>query len=242
MKICIDAGHNYSGYNTGACGCGLREQNITFYIANKLRTLFENIGINVVMTRPSLRTNCGNSNSGSISYRYTLANKNNCDLFISIHCNAYNGLSKGTETLIYRQGTESEKVAVSVQNKIVEKLKTADRGVKVRTDLGVLANTKMSAILIETAFIDNADDAKLLNHNQADFAQAIFDGVCSVYGLEVKNMPNKYSYDDTVDNMISDGITTVDNMQYWEQVLAGKEPVNIEYVRKILDKYHAAVK
>lgn len=48
----------------------------------------------------------------------------------------------------------------------------------------------------------------------------------------------RYSYDATVDNMIKDGITTVDNMAYWEKVLGGREPVNLQYVRVLLDRYH----
>ena len=99
MKICIDAGHNYSGFNTGATGNGLREQDVSFYIADKLKNLFENIGVDVLMTRPTLATNCGKDNATSLSYRYNLANSSNCDLFISIHCNAGGG--RGTETLVY---------------------------------------------------------------------------------------------------------------------------------------------
>ena len=52
----------------------------------------------------------------------------------------------------------------------------------------------------------------------------------------------KYSYDTTVDNMIKDGITTVENMAYWEKVLGGREPVNLQYVRALLDRYHEKVK
>ena len=33
MKIFIDAGHNYSGADTGATGNGLKEQDITFYVS-----------------------------------------------------------------------------------------------------------------------------------------------------------------------------------------------------------------
>lgn len=51
----------------------------------------------------------------------------------------------------------------------------------------------------------------------------------------------KYSYDTTVDNMIRDGITTVENMVYWEKVLGGREPVNLQYVRALLDRYHEKV-
>lgn len=50
---------------------------------------------------------------------------------------------------------------------------------------------------------------------------------------------NKYSYDDTVNNMILDGITTVDNMQYWEKVLDGREKVDLKNLRTILNRYHA---
>lgn len=52
---------------------------------------------------------------------------------------------------------------------------------------------------------------------------------------------NKYSYDKTVDNMITDGITTVDNMAYWEKVLRGEEIPKPEYLRKIFDKYHGKI-
>ena len=48
----------------------------------------------------------------------------------------------------------------------------------------------------------------------------------------------KHSYDNTVNNMITDGVTTVENMQYWERVLCGKEPVNLDYLRTLLDRYH----
>lgn len=49
---------------------------------------------------------------------------------------------------------------------------------------------------------------------------------------------DKISYDTTVDNMIKDGVTTAENMAYWEKVLSGREVANPEYLRVILDKYH----
>ena len=55
---------------------------------------------------------------------------------------------------------------------------------------------------------------------------------------EVAQMGNKYSYDDTVNNMIADGVTTVDNMQYWEKVLDGREKVDLKNLRTILNRYH----
>ena len=49
---------------------------------------------------------------------------------------------------------------------------------------------------------------------------------------------NKYSYDDTVDAMIRDGVTDVKNMQNWEKMLDGREKLEAKYVREIFRRYH----
>ena len=49
---------------------------------------------------------------------------------------------------------------------------------------------------------------------------------------------NKYSYDDTVDAMIQDGVTDVKNMQNWEKMLDGREKLEAKYVREIFKRYH----
>ena len=41
----------------------------------------------------------------------------------------------------------------------------------------VLKHTNMPAVLVETAFISNDDDANLLANNQDDFARAIARGI-----------------------------------------------------------------
>ena len=187
MKICIDAGHNYSTYDTGAVGNGLKEQDITFAIADKLEDLLKSVGIEVVMTRSKITTNVGKSASDSINERCRIANNAKCDYFISIHCNAFaDTTAKGTETLIYGLGGQAEKLANKVNAEIIKSLKTTNRGIKVRTNLGVLKNTNMPAILVETAFITNASDAQLLKNKQTEFAEAIFTGVCNHLGIEKK--------------------------------------------------------
>lgn len=59
---------------------------------------------------------------------------------------------------------------------------------------------------------------------------------------EAVQVESKYSYDDTVDNMIKDGVTTTENMAYWEKVLDGREKINPDSVRAILNRYHGKVK
>ncbi|MBQ2897619.1 MAG: N-acetylmuramoyl-L-alanine amidase, partial [Clostridia bacterium] len=188
---CIDAGHNYSGFDTGATGNGLMEQDVTFKIADKLKNLLINSGISVTMTRAKITDDVGVDAKDSINQRVRLANTTKCDYFVSIHCNSNEDKSaNGTETLICGKGGKAEALAESVNSNIVKYLGLKDRGIKVDTEylgykLGVLHNTDMPAILIETAFISNPNDAKLLKEKADEFAKAIFEGFCERLGISV---------------------------------------------------------
>ena len=70
----------------------------------------------------------------------------------------------------------------AVQSQIVQSLSTVDRGLKERPNLIVLKDTTMPAVLVETAFIDNEDDAALLTNNADDFARAIARGITDFEG------------------------------------------------------------
>ncbi len=182
MKFCIDAGHNYDKFDTGSTGNGLREQDVTFKIAQKLESLLKSAGLQTLMTRKSITENVGTDSKSAINERYKIANSEKADYFVSIHCNAGGGT--GTETLIYAKGGKAEILAGNVQSAIVKKLGTKDRGIKVRGDIGVLKYTDMPAILVETAFIDNSADALLLKNNTDGFAQAIFEGIKAFAGIK----------------------------------------------------------
>ena len=177
MKIFIDAGHNFSGADTGAQGNGIREQDVTFIIANKLKKLLVSYGHEVFMSRNNLQDNVGSTLSDSLNTRVNLANRYGVDLFVSIHCNSFNKQANGTETLVYSFNSSAMEYAERIQKSIIDKLGTKDRGVKERKDLVVLKNTLMPAVLVETAFIDNVYDAELLIKRQDDFAEAIFEGI-----------------------------------------------------------------
>lgn len=105
------------------------------------------------------------------------ANELGADIFISLHCNAFNEKANGTECLVFAKCSYAEDLANAIQNQIISSLGTVDRGVKERPDLAVLKGTKMPAVLVEMAFIDNADDCSKLISKQDDFARAIARGV-----------------------------------------------------------------
>ena len=186
ILIAIDPGHNYNGVDTGATGNGLREQDITYYIAEKLKPELERNGFNVIMTRNSIKDNVSNESvSASLNRRAEIANRSGADLFVSIHCNAGGGT--GIETY-YCTGSETSKTFASfIQKNVVSEIGLKNRGVK-SARYAVLRNTNMPALLLETAFIDTASDAAVLGDpdRQQAYAEAIAKGICEYMGVEYK--------------------------------------------------------
>ena len=236
MKIFLDAGHNYSGYNTGATGNGLHEQDVTWEIATKCGEILTKNGFETKLSRPNIKDNLGIDNSTSLSVRCKMANDWGADYFVSIHCNAGGGT--GTETYCYKFGTTAEKLATSVNNAIVYKLGIKSRGVKT-ANFYVLLNTKMPAILVETAFIDNTADSVLLKNNTQDFAQAIADGILKFTNFEVAPPPpappsgNITTPGDALKKLSDKGI--INTPEYWSKAIDTVKNLD-ELIIKIANK------
>ncbi len=155
--VVIDIGHG--GSDAGAVGNGLTEKEINFNQGMALYKLLEaDSNIKVYMTRET-------DVYPTLNFRATLANEINADLFVSIHNNSASSNVTGTETLYYPSATDKrgQNIAQLVQDGIVKNCGMKDRGIKARSDLYVLNNTNMPAILIETGFISNASEAQLIN-------------------------------------------------------------------------------
>lgn len=98
--IVIDAGHG--GKFPGAHYAGIKEKDLTLNIALRLGKLIEAgmPGVTVVYTRKT-DTELSEILADDLQKRASIANKNNGNLFISIHVNAAKSTSaKGVETLI----------------------------------------------------------------------------------------------------------------------------------------------
>ena len=173
-KIFLNPGHCI-GIDSGAVNKhnGAEEANICYSVACKVEEYLKNAGCSVY----TLQSNnlCGEypAHPNIVA----TANELGADIFISLHCNAFNEKANGTECLVFAKGSCAEDLANAIQNQIISSLGTVDRGVKERPDLAVLKGTKMPAVLVEMAFIDNADDCSKLISKQDDFARAIARGV-----------------------------------------------------------------
>lgn len=186
IKIFVDQGHNPTGHNTGAQNSGIYEQDITYnvgiYLAQMLRA---NKEFEVRLSRPTEQTILGTSNATSLKERVDMANNWPADYFISIHVNSnVNPNIEGTEVYVYKAYTESYYLAEHVLNGIVDVVGTKDNGVRINSSLYVLRRTRMPAILVELAYLSNFEDRQRLIDEQYAFAEGIYDGLLTYFGLE----------------------------------------------------------
>ena len=211
MRIFIDPGHNHSGFNTGATGNGLKEQDITFLVAEQLSNKLKQIGIDTMLSRNAITDNLGTSTATSLTRRVTMANNYEADLFISLHCDAStNSNAKGSHICIYKVGGEAEKLAIAINPHLLTLgLDGRSKLIDERPGLAVLKSTNMPAILIEMGFITNKRDSDIQRNNQSGLADAIFNGVCDYLGISNIQTapPNTAEHQDTtikIDDKIID--------------------------------------
>ena len=224
MKIGLNIGH----FGTkGAIGI-LDETICATEVYNELVPLLKKAGHTVVP--------CNVAKQPDYVSATKYANTQDIDLLISIHFNATAAhIADGTMVLHYPNSVIGSKYAEKISESISNRIGTKDLGAFPRTNLYILNNSKMPAVLVECLFVDNKTDTDKYN------AHKIAVGIAEVFGYKEQTKPNQYSYDDTVEHLIADGITTTENMAYWEKVLDGREAVNLDYIRAILDKYHKKV-
>lgn len=185
IKVFIDQGHNPVNPNAGAEGNGLREQDITYEVGQRLAALLRaNGSFEVKLSRPTAQTQLGTSNSTSLQARVNAANAWGADYFVSIHTNASTDPSaSGTESLVYASGTPAYALGEDIAYWISKKTGLRNRGVTERPGLYVLRRTKMPAVLSEIGFISNPDDAYLMSTRPDLFAEGIYNGILAYLGM-----------------------------------------------------------
>src|SRR5690606_14958429 len=128
-----------------------------------------------------------------LEIRVKRANDAKADLYVSIHANALTdkkwGTHGGTETYVYMGSKESERIGRIIHKHLMKGTPLRDRGVKKGNHLYVLRNTKMPAVLVECAFMDNLEEAKLLLSDafRRECAREIAMGICEAYGVKFKD-------------------------------------------------------
>lgn len=192
MKVAIDAGHGL--YTAGKrCLASIdpqetREWVLNSRVAEYVEQLLNLAGMDTVRTDdPSGQTDV------PLSTRCQTANAAGCDYFVSIHHNAgINGGTGGGPVVFVYSGThsaESDVLQAAVYNGIVNSCgKFGNRATPLAaSNLYVLRNTSMPAVLVECGFMDSTQDTPLILTD--DFArqcaEGIASGVAAMYGLTI---------------------------------------------------------
>lgn len=184
MKILLISGHGAG--DVGAIGNGYKEADLTREVVNilapKLRQYAE------VDIYDQNRNAYADVCNGKIPVNFS-----NYNYVFEVHFNAGGG--KGTEIYVTR-----EEKATSVEEKIMNKLSSffTVRGVK-RKNFAVINSVKkrgVSSALLETCFIDNANDVNIYQNNKEAICNAICEAIAEGFGLNgntsnTLNIPNE---------------------------------------------------
>lgn len=179
LKVCIDAGHG--GKDSGALLGKRYEKDDVLKIAKRLGKVLMANGVDVYYTRTT-------DVYESPSTKAKEGNQTGADLFVSIHRNASsNKKANGTEVLVYNNDGIKYQIAENICA-AYEKLGFTDRGVKERTNLAVLHQTKMPAMLVEVGFITNVEDNQLLDDKFYSIVNVIAREICKANDIDFKTI------------------------------------------------------
>lgn len=170
MRVFINPGHDID-LDSGAVNpnYGTRECDVARNAGKMLARYLQTAGCEVrTLQSDDLGLVCETSNEWG------------ADIFVSLHCNAFNTVARGTETLY--KSYNGQQLAQLIQDQIINSINTVDRGIKKRDDLWVLNGTDTVAVLVEMAFIDNDEDLEILNNDLDTIVRAIARGITDFGG------------------------------------------------------------
>ncbi|AGF54810.1 N-acetylmuramoyl-L-alanine amidase [Clostridium phage HM T] len=170
MIIGLRAGH--SDNCTGAIGIVDEHMQMKKYY-EAVKAVFEKYGHTVI----DCNSNAGTQN-GELSEGAEKCNSANCDLFISLHMNCYNGSAHGTEVLVSSDASTAYPYAQRLVNNFAE-LGFYNRGVKFEK-LYEMNHIRCGNLISEICFCDSKDDIDIYNkYSWDDLAHVLCNAIDS---------------------------------------------------------------
>lgn len=193
-NVVLDAGHG--GHDSGATGPFGREKDFAFDVAKRAKTLLEQRGFRVLLTRST-------DVFIPLETRSAIANKQTNAIFVSIHFNqSSNSAASGLETFAlaprgvpsmgedevnvnavrqypgHARDSENILLAAAVHSSALRYCPLPDRGIK-RARFHVIRETTIPAILVEGGFMNNSLDARMIANAayRQRLAMAIAEGI-----------------------------------------------------------------
>ncbi len=189
VKIMIDPGHG--GEDPGAVSdyTGIKEKDLTLDIAFKLKSLLEDDGYQVIMTRETDTLIYPDGTPGytakrreDLNNRKKFMDESDALLIVSIHLNKFKQTQYyGAQTFYPAGRKDCMKLANTIQNQLREVLdpnnKREPQGTK--DQLIILKNNSKPITIVECGFLSNEQEEKLLNTSEyrQKIALAIKNGI-----------------------------------------------------------------
>lgn len=188
MKVFIGVGHG--GSDPGAVANNTKEKDLNLSIALACRDVLEKHGVSVKMSRVK-------DENDTISEEIRECNAFAPDLAIDIHNNAGGG--DGAEVFYHHGGGKGKILAENILAEIV-KTGQNSRGIKTRKNsqgkdyYGFIRETNAPAVIVECAFVDNAEDLKILSteDKRQAMGEAIAKGVLLTLGVPIQAKNSLY--------------------------------------------------
>ena len=190
-KVFLGVGHG--GSDPGAIANGLKEKDLNLAIALACNEELVRHGVTVQMSRTK-------DENDTLTQEINECNAFNPDLAIDIHNNAGGG--DGVEAYYYSGGGTSKTLAENIISEVV-KIGQNSRGAKTRKGsdgrdyYGFIRETRPPAVIVECAFVDNANDIKIIDTagEQKIMGAAIAKGILKTLNIAYKEpvAPKTYS-------------------------------------------------
>jgi N-acetylmuramoyl-L-alanine amidase len=170
-SVVLDPGHG--GRDPGTTSVtGIHEKHVNLQITGKLAAALRGKGIDVTVTRRG-------DHYVELEDRAAIGNRRKADLFVSIHGDSVPDPSVRGFTLYIAENASRDSYAAA---RAIERAMAAtgqkSRGIR-RAEYRVLVQTRGPAVLIETGYLSNRQDAALLQNSrfQSRLATAIASGI-----------------------------------------------------------------
>lgn len=183
--IYLDAGHG--GKDPGAIYDNVYEKDINLDIVKKLQFELEKLGAVVLLTRDDdydlASIDAKKRKQSDLSKRADLINESKCDMYISVHLNAYSSTKWSGLQIFYDDINPNNKVLAEVMNETLKSNLKNVREIKRENGYFMYHKINVTGILIESGFITNSNDRyKLKDINyQAILARNIVLGVVNYF-------------------------------------------------------------
>ena len=202
-KVCIDPGHG-AGCANGSPDGSYKEHEFALDVGLRLKAVLERHGVDVVMTRTD-------GTDAALGQRAAISNRAGCDLFLSLHTNAYGTgwtSPEGWEAYVMAKGATAEKLAEAIRAEAIPALGCKDRGVK-SANYTVLADTDAPAVLVEHGFHTNqAECAKLKSDCYRQLcAETNAKGILKILGISWEDGGDGVSFDAARQWVMEQGIS-----------------------------------